>query len=65
MRTENFSYIEWPDGSSQLYDHERDPKEYVNLNHDPSYAQTVAELHALLRNSRLSDKADEVSHRPN
>ena len=54
-------YIEWPDGSTQLYDHQRDPKEYVNLSQDASYAGTIAELKTLLQHNGLSAKAGDVS----
>ncbi|MEM8952618.1 MAG: sulfatase-like hydrolase/transferase [Verrucomicrobiota bacterium] len=31
VRTSRWGYTEWPDGSKQLYDHEQDPEELVNL----------------------------------
>jgi uncharacterized sulfatase len=49
VRTEAHTYIEWPDGSAQLYEHGRDPKEYFNLAKDPTYAATVAEMKQLLK----------------
>jgi iduronate 2-sulfatase len=49
VRTETHTYIEWPNGSAQLYDHTRDAKEFVNLAKDPAHAQTVAELKQLLK----------------
>ncbi len=48
VRTEEFTYLEWPDGSSQLYNHVNDPKEYINLAKRPEYSQTVAKLKAVL-----------------
>jgi uncharacterized sulfatase len=50
LRTERWRYTEWDQGrqGSQLYDHDRDPQEYVNLATDPKYADTVAELKLLL-----------------
>ena len=44
IRTENFTFIEWPDRSTQLYNHATDPKEYVNLANDQGHAKTVAEM---------------------
>jgi uncharacterized sulfatase len=44
VRTARFRYTEWPDGSEELYDHEKDPGEYTNLALDPAHAATVADL---------------------
>jgi iduronate 2-sulfatase len=51
VRTERWRYIEWDDGKQgvQLYDHDSDPKELVNLAKDPKHAKTVAEMQKLLR----------------
>ena len=50
VRTERFRYTEWDGGKQgvELYDQEKDPKEYHNLAGDPKYAATVAELKQLL-----------------
>jgi len=50
VRNERFRYTEWAGGKQgkELYDHEKDPKEYHNLASDPKYAATVAELSKLL-----------------
>lgn len=56
VRTEQYTYIEWPDGSAQLYDARRDPKEYDNLANDPPYAKTVAELKERLKAGPLNPK---------
>lgn len=60
VRTEKNTYIEWPDGSSQLYDYAKDPKEYVNLNKDPGHAQTVADLKKLLSEGWNSAKPSKM-----
>jgi iduronate 2-sulfatase len=49
VRTETHTYILWPDGSEQLYDHAQDPKEYVNLAKDPGAAGTLATMKQLLK----------------
>lgn len=50
VRTQRYRYTEWDGGRKgiELYDHQRDPHEWVNLAHDPKYADAVARLHALL-----------------
>jgi arylsulfatase A-like enzyme len=44
VRTDRWRYIRYQDGSEELYDHDVDPEERVNLAGDPTYADTVAEL---------------------
>jgi iduronate 2-sulfatase len=50
VRSETWRYTEWgsPD-KAELYDHEKDPREIINLAKDPRHAGTVKELSALLR----------------
>jgi iduronate 2-sulfatase len=47
VRTDRYRYTEWPDGSEELYDHQRDPGEHTNLA-GSEQAKTVAELKRLL-----------------
>jgi uncharacterized sulfatase len=49
VRTAQYTYTEWPDGSTQLYDHSQDSKEYFNLAKDSGHAAVVAELKQLLK----------------
>ncbi len=51
VRTERWRYIEWNEGEAgvELYDHEADPHEMVNLAGRPDMAKRQAELQALLR----------------
>jgi iduronate 2-sulfatase len=53
VRTERWRYTEWDDGRKgrQLYDHDHDPKEYVNLADDPNFAAIVSRLQKMLRES--------------
>lgn len=37
MRLKNWRYIRYYDGSEELYDSQKDPKEWINLANDPSY----------------------------
>jgi uncharacterized sulfatase len=54
VRTERWRYTEWDDGKqgAELYDHDADPHEFHNRAGDPQYADTVAQLKALLHAGR-------------
>lgn len=43
IRSENWRYIRYADGSEELYDMRKDPEEWTNLAADPAYAEVVAE----------------------
>jgi len=51
VRTERWRYTEWDRGrrGAELYDHEKDPREFTNLAAKPEYASVVAELGGLLK----------------
>ncbi|MFB9053919.1 sulfatase [Formosa undariae] len=51
IRTKRWRYIEWNAGAagSELYDHENDPDEIVNLANNPDYLSTVKKLSAELK----------------
>ena len=51
LRTHRYRYTEWDEGGqgSELYDHENDAGELVNLAGKPEHVETVAELSKLLR----------------
>lgn len=48
VRTEDFRYIRYIDGGEELYDHRRDPEEWVNLANDPDYKAKKADMAALI-----------------
>ena len=51
LRTPRWRYTEWDEGrrGRELYDHDADPRELVNLADDPPHASDVATLTAQLR----------------
>jgi uncharacterized sulfatase len=51
VRTETHTFILWPDGSEQLYDHTRDPKEYDNLALDTRVKDIANELRQMLKSA--------------
>ena len=44
IRTEQWRYIRYADGSDELYDMQRDPNEWSNLAAAPQHAQTKVDL---------------------
>lgn len=44
VRSNRYRYIQYPDGSEELYDHENDPYEYKNLANDPKFSTIKKEL---------------------
>ena len=49
VRNEEYTYIQWPDGSEQLYNYASDPKEYRNLAKDSEYATKLGYMRTLLK----------------
>jgi hypothetical protein len=44
VRYERYRYIRYSDGSEELYDHEKDPKEWTNLAGNRAYLAIKKEL---------------------
>lgn len=57
MRTERWRYTEWANGKQgvELYDHDADPQEYINLHGVERYAAVEKELHDRLRQNWPGD----------
>ncbi len=55
LHASKFTYIEWPDGSQQLYDAVADPHEYRNLAGKPEHAATLAAM-----KTRLAQRQSEI-----
>jgi arylsulfatase A-like enzyme len=55
VRTEDWRYIRYADGSEELYDEKADPLEYDNLASDPDHAATKAKLAKLLPETNAED----------
>jgi len=43
VRSENWRYIHYRDGSEELYNHQNDPGEHINLAGDPQYEKIIEE----------------------
>ena len=59
LRTERWRYTEWDDGNRgfELYDHETDPGENINLAAEPKHKATIAKLkESLARQRKLTRK---------
>ena len=52
--TERWRYTEWDDGKqgAELYDHDADPQEYVNLADDARQAEVRSHLRQLLHEAK-------------
>jgi arylsulfatase A-like enzyme len=44
VRSRDWRYIRYADGSQELYDHRNDPNEWTNLAADPAHAAVIADL---------------------
>jgi hypothetical protein len=48
IRSENYRYIQYEDGSEELYDHKKDPNEWYNLASLEEFRSIKEELKAFL-----------------
>jgi len=57
VRTDRSRYTEWDDGKRgvELYDHDNDPGEFVNLAKEPRHAETVKKMKALLAKGKVKE----------
>lgn len=46
VRSERYRYIICPDGATELYDHQKDPQEWINLSDNPDFFNVRKNLHA-------------------
>ncbi|MFW5692928.1 MAG: sulfatase [Thermoguttaceae bacterium] len=58
VRSERWRYIRYADGTEELYDHENDPHEWVNLASQPEHAAVLAEHRKWL--PKAEDEAEPV-----
>lgn len=56
VRTQQYRYIRYEDGSEELYDHKKDPNEWTNLAKKKSMSKVIASLKALLPNENAIPK---------
>ncbi|MCY4187459.1 MAG: sulfatase [Bryobacterales bacterium] len=63
VRSEDFRYIRYADGSEELYDHRVDPLEWTNLAGDALYAEVKRDLAARLPVSNAEERPEQPSDR--
>ena len=54
LRTDNWRYIRYSDGSEELYDHRKDPNEWRNLAADPQHGKLIDRLRRWLPNTNVA-----------
>lgn len=53
IRDQRYRYIEYGDGSMELYDHEKDPNEWRNLAANPEYTEVLKSLRETLSENHI------------
>jgi uncharacterized sulfatase len=61
VRTEEWRYTRWPDGSRELYDHRADAGEFVNLASRSGHEGTIQQLERLARRTEPSAGSNQQS----
>lgn len=61
LRTERWRYIQYADGSHELYDHENDPHEWNNLANDRQYQDIIQTLKQYVPTSN-ADQVPDLHH---
>jgi uncharacterized sulfatase len=61
VRTEEWRYTRWPDGSRELYDHVRDDAEFVNLASRSDQQARMADLERLAQRAESSGGSNQQS----
>ncbi|MBD3676409.1 MAG: sulfatase [Planctomycetaceae bacterium] len=54
LRTDRWAYLQYQDGSAELYDMKNDPQQFTNLVDSPDHQQTLKELQKRLADKRQS-----------
>lgn len=63
LRTDRWAYLQYGEDASQgveLFDMERDPKQFTNLAEEPAYAETVAKFRAALAQKLVDVRANDL-----
>ena len=63
VRSEDFRYIQYADGSEELYDHRADPMEWTNLAEDELYAEVKRDMAAWLPATNAPERPEQPSGR--
>lgn len=64
LRTERFTYVEYPSGERELYDDDADPSQLRNLAGHRGFSRIERRLHRELRGMRPGDRGTCARHRP-
>ena len=59
VKTNNYRYIQYEDGTEEFYDHNTDPNEWTNEASNPKYKEQIAVMKKYL--PRVNSKWDEAS----
>ncbi|WP_158837373.1 sulfatase [Polaribacter sp. L3A8] len=65
VKANGFRFIQYEDGSQELYDHSNDPNEFTNLAENPKYANEIEKLKKYLpKVNRKWDKNSAYNYQP-